>query len=139
MGNDPIHARSEQGAAAVEFALLLPILLVVLLGTIEFGLAFFTQEVLTNASREGARAGIIQAVPKPTIGAIQTVVTNYLTTAGINTANIISNNVTGAGGTFGTFLTVQVIYRYDFQVLPNFVPGVPANINLTATTVMAHE
>lgn len=48
--------RSERGAAAVEFGLVLPILLVLLLGIIDFGRAYHAQITLTHAAREGARA-----------------------------------------------------------------------------------
>lgn len=47
--------RSENGAAAVEFALILPVFLVLLLGIIEFGSAYNAQILLTNAAREAAR------------------------------------------------------------------------------------
>lgn len=47
---------SERGAAAVEFALLLPVLVMLLLGIMEFGRAYNTQTVLANAAREGARS-----------------------------------------------------------------------------------
>jgi Flp pilus assembly protein TadG len=46
---------SERGAAAVEFAIVLPVLLALLLGIMEFGRAFNTQMSLTNAAREGVR------------------------------------------------------------------------------------
>jgi Flp pilus assembly protein TadG len=46
---------SERGAAAVEFAILLPLLLMLVLGTIEFGRAYNAQVTLTNAARDGAR------------------------------------------------------------------------------------
>jgi Flp pilus assembly protein TadG len=46
---------SERGAAAVEFAILLPLLLMLVLGTIEFGRAYNAQITLTNAARDGAR------------------------------------------------------------------------------------
>lgn len=46
---------SERGAAAVEFAILLPLLLLLVLGTIEFGRAYNAQLTLTNAAREGVR------------------------------------------------------------------------------------
>lgn len=46
------------GAAAVEFAAILPLLVVLVLGMIEFGVMFYDKAVLTNASREAARAGI---------------------------------------------------------------------------------
>ncbi|WP_309050701.1 TadE/TadG family type IV pilus assembly protein [Streptomyces sp.] len=46
---------SERGAAAVEFALVLPMLLFIMLGIIEFGRAYNTQISLTHAARETAR------------------------------------------------------------------------------------
>lgn len=47
----------------MEFALVLPVLLLILFGIIEFGLVMFDQAVITNASREGARAGIVLKTP----------------------------------------------------------------------------
>lgn len=47
---------SERGAVAVEFALLAPVLIMILLGIMEFGRAYNAQVTLTNAAREGARA-----------------------------------------------------------------------------------
>jgi Flp pilus assembly protein TadG len=46
---------SERGAAAVEFALLAPVLIMILLGIMEFGRAYNVQTTLTNAAREGVR------------------------------------------------------------------------------------
>ncbi|MDL2122416.1 MAG: pilus assembly protein [Deltaproteobacteria bacterium] len=53
-----IYLRNNRGVAAVELAFCLPILIVLVFGSIEFGLLFYNQQVITNASREGARAGI---------------------------------------------------------------------------------
>ena len=53
---------NERGASAVEFALLLPVLMLILFGIIEFGMVMYSREVLTNAISEGARAGIDQNV-----------------------------------------------------------------------------
>jgi hypothetical protein len=53
-----LHKLGQKGAAAVEFAVVLPLLVLLLFGSIEFGLLLYNQEVITNASREGARAGI---------------------------------------------------------------------------------
>ena len=50
---------NERGAVAAEFALLLPVLLMILFGTMEFGMIMYGREVVTNATREGARAGIV--------------------------------------------------------------------------------
>ncbi|WP_347351559.1 TadE/TadG family type IV pilus assembly protein [Intrasporangium sp.] len=51
--------RRTRGAAAVEFALVLPLMLAVIGGVVDFGRAFYTQVVLTNAAREGARAAVV--------------------------------------------------------------------------------
>ena len=51
--------RDQEGAAAVEFALLLPLLVLLLFGMIEFGLAFNARIQATNAAREAARRAVI--------------------------------------------------------------------------------
>lgn len=126
----------ERGAAAVEFALLLPLLLLILFGIIEFGMIMYSREVITNASREGARTGIVQAITKPTTGEIQTVVTNYLTGTGVD-PNAVTITIAGAGLTAPNTLNVTVTYPYNF-----FAPGILGlgnSINLTGQTVMRHE
>lgn len=52
--------RREAGSAAVEFALVLPILLVLLFGIINFGFIFATQISLNSSARDGARAGVVR-------------------------------------------------------------------------------
>ena len=52
----PARVRSQAGAELVEFALVLPILLLVFGGIVDFGLLLQRQQVITNAAREGARA-----------------------------------------------------------------------------------
>jgi Flp pilus assembly protein TadG len=52
-------ARSERGASAVEFAIVLPVLFLVIAGIVDFGRAYFYQIQLANAAREGARAAVI--------------------------------------------------------------------------------
>lgn len=54
---------SERGAAAVEFAILLPVLLMLVFGTIEFGRAYNAQITLTNAARDGVRVMAINNDP----------------------------------------------------------------------------
>ena len=53
---------SQKGASAVEFALVLPLLMLILFGIIEFGLLMYNKAMITNASREGARRGIVYRV-----------------------------------------------------------------------------
>ena len=46
----------QKGVAAVEFCIVLPLLVTLVFGIIDFGLLFYNKQVITNASREGARA-----------------------------------------------------------------------------------
>ncbi|RLB94544.1 MAG: hypothetical protein DRH76_09170, partial [Deltaproteobacteria bacterium] len=48
--------RNDHGGALVEFAIVMPLLLLIVGGIIEFGLLYYNKQVITNASREGARA-----------------------------------------------------------------------------------
>ena len=132
--------KDEKGSVAVEFAILLPLFIMFVWGAIEFGLAYYTQEVLTNATREGARAGIVQALPKPTVAQIQAVVTTYVANSGVPTGSLNTPTVTGAGGAFPAPLTVTATYNYTLPVVSMITAGaVPASITLTASTVMRNE
>jgi Flp pilus assembly protein TadG len=59
MGMSLCSKLRERGAAAVEFALVLPLLLLVIGGVVDFGRALYTEIILTNAVREGARAAVM--------------------------------------------------------------------------------
>ena len=61
----------EKGASAVEFAIILPLLVVFLFGIIEFGIIFYDKAMITNASREGARKGIVFRDPRVSVSEIQ--------------------------------------------------------------------
>ena len=128
--------RSESGASAVEFALLLPVLMMVLFGIIEFGLALYRQSILTNASREGARLGIVQSVPAITNAQINAAIDNYLTPAGITPGTV--SRIIVAGGVTGTPVQVTLTLPYTYSVLPGLTSVAPL-INLTARTEMRHE
>jgi TadE-like protein len=136
-----MYLKREDGAAAVEFALLLPLLLMILFGVIEFGFVFYNQEVITNASREGARFGIVMRDPKYTKAEIEDVVTNYTTSRLICLGSCPPPTVDaqGAGGPFGSDLKVHVEYTYDFLVLPSFATSLGDTLTLKAETVMKME
>ena len=134
---------NKNGTAIVEFAIVLPFLLLLLMGIIEFSLILYDKAVLTNASREGARAGIVSQNPRVTDGEIQTIVKNYcrnfLITFGSDTLEDADITILRAGLNFGDDLTVTVNYRYDFLVLPNFMTTALGPINLLAQTLMKFE
>lgn len=111
--------KEQKGASAVEFAILLPVLILILFGTVEFGLLLYNQQVITNASREGARTGIVAQTPRVSDTEIETVVLNYcgtnLVTFGASVSPSV--NVSRGGSMFGDDLTVTVSFNYTFLVL----------------------
>jgi Flp pilus assembly protein TadG len=130
---------NERGVAAAEFALLLPVLLMILFGIIEFGMIMYGREVVTNATREGARAGIVQGPPKRTEDQIKAIATTYLTGTGVNTADV-TFTVAGEGLANPNTLTVTATYLYWFLIpyIPTVV-GIPNPLTITTQTVMRHE
>lgn len=141
--------KKNRGASAVEFAIVLPLLVLLVFGIIELSLLLYDQAMITNASREGARAGIIYRVPAVADGEIAGVVNTYLgkhlvTFGGKRSPS--SNTVSGAtvivtrkGISPGGELRVRVGYTYSFLVLPKFIPGGGRGINMAAETVMRME
>jgi Flp pilus assembly protein TadG len=110
---------NERGAAIIETAITLPLMLLVVVGIFEFGRAFQTWEVLTNAAREGARVAVL---PSGTNGDAETRVRDYLTSGQIAhpaDANIaVNRNVAiSIGGTNATASRVTVNYPFEFMVL----------------------
>ena len=85
----PINAikrlKGERGAELIEFALVFPLLLFVILGIVDFGFLFQRMEVVTNAAREGARVGVL-----PGYGSadVQARVTQYVTAGGLLPAKL---------------------------------------------------
>ena len=149
-------SRSSSGQALVEFALILPILVITVLGVIDFGIVFYNKAMVTNASREGARAGIVfqstvasgvETYVPHTQTEIDNVVKKYLTsklitfgTGSINTLVDTAINVNGISpkwGGDGTF-DVIVTYTHTFMTIPRFV-GLGNTISLGAETIMRLE
>lgn len=137
--------KNQKGAALVEFAIVLPLLLVLVFGMIEFSIMFYDKAVITNASREGARAGIVYSYPnRITEGEIEATVGNYvsnkLITFGATTPSAEEmTTVTGQCANAGDVVTVAVTFPYEFLVLPNFITTLTGSIDLSAVTIMRCE
>ncbi len=142
--------KSSNGQAIIELACVLPLILILVLGLIDCGVLFYNHAMITNASREGARAGIVfQAdtsgnfVPH-TVAEIQTVVDNYLQNKLINFAG--ATFATVAAPTTGTSpknggsgsIDVTVTYTHSFLALPRFL-GLGNTIDLSSQTIMRLE
>ena len=135
-----------KGASAIEFAIILPVLVVLLFGIVEFSILLYDKAMITNASREGARAGIIYDVPRPNDAEIKEVVKVYCGTHLINLGSAasledddITITITRTGSSSGDTLQVKVEYQYDFLVIPNFIGNLAGGINLGAETTMRME
>jgi Flp pilus assembly protein TadG len=72
--------RNEKGAAVVEFALVAPLLLLLIWGIVDIGRAFYTLNNLASAVREGARSAAVMATD-PTLAANKTLIKSTVTTA----------------------------------------------------------
>ena len=78
----PSRHRSQSGAELIEFAFVLPLLLLIIVGIFDFGFLFQRYEVVTNAAREGARAAVLPDYQGQT-AAVQSRVQAYLSNAGL--------------------------------------------------------
>jgi Flp pilus assembly protein TadG len=140
-----MKTRNEKGGTIVEFVVVAPVLLLILFGIIEMGFLLYDKAVLTNASREGARAGIVFSDPRLTSNQIAQIVNNYCSTYLISFAGgaTPSVNVQRSGTSHGDSLTVTVTYPYQFLVLSSlsglFGGGIGGNITLNAQSVMRLE
>jgi Flp pilus assembly protein TadG len=129
----------QTGANLLEFALVTPLLLVIVFGVADASLAIFDKAVITNASREGARAGMTFRVPRLDDTEIRAVVTNYCAARLVNFgAGAPVTSVSRTGLDSGDTLTVTVTYTYNYAVLSRLIPGLGA-LNLVATTVVRME
>ncbi|HET7699173.1 MAG TPA: TadE family protein [Vicinamibacterales bacterium] len=138
--------RSEKGAALIEAAITVPIILLISVGIFEFGRAYQTQQVLVNAAREGARLAVIEG---STDAQVRARVNDYLSLAGLKTLGddkIPINRTTAVTGTGTTGSSVEVLYPFEFMVLNPVVKLIAptdtktgAPITMKAATVMRNE
>jgi Flp pilus assembly protein TadG len=143
------RVRSERGAELIEFALTLPLLLLLVLGIIEFGFLFQEYEVVTNSAREGARLAALIPSAGYTTDEAKSRVTDYLTAGGLNLANAVPAptvvqsqvNLTGTPKCVSAY-TVTVTYKHPVPFLSgimNYFNSPIAEIPLKAVAVMRAE
>ena len=108
--------RNQKGAALLETAITLPLVLLVTVAIFEFGRAYQTWQVLTNAAREGARVAILSDA---TDAQVTSAVRNYMTTGRLPQADTASVGVerTGPVGASNTASRITVSYPFNFTVL----------------------
>lgn len=123
-----------RGQGLVEFALVLPIFLLLLFGMVEFGRAWMTKNIITGAAREAVR---IYAVIPYDIDAARSRAEAVLSSAGLDntqwTINIYSDAVDN------NIMRADVSYNFPV-IIAGFIPGMPTNnIPLATSTTMRRE
>jgi Flp pilus assembly protein TadG len=134
-----VHGGSgaDRGAVAVEFALLLPLLLLILLGIIDFGRILNAQVTLTQAAREGAR---LVALGQPNVES-----RTQAAATGLSPVDVSIPSACAAGAGPSSNGVVQA--SYDFQFTPGLGyivtlfggTGLSGQITLSAQGVMPCE
>ena len=117
------QGKGEGGQTLVEFALVLPIFLLVLFAIVDFGMAFHAWLTVTNSAREGARLGSVHATSAEIEQRVRT------TADTLEQANlaVTVTNAEDQGGQPGESVVVDVSYSYSLMTpladLLNLVSG----------------
>lgn len=144
-GCDRRMLRGRKGQAVVEFALVLPVFMLMLFGAIEFGRAYYNVHLLTNAAREGARTG---ALPDRLESDVHGAVNEFLQGTGLSgswSTSIVLKDTAGAVKAGGLAEAVEgdrvfVTVSYGFEVLTgSLLPGFTGTVQLRGRCVFRHE
>ncbi len=135
-----IHKKGtgERGQSLVEFALIIPLFLLLMFAIVDFGMGFYSWITVTNAAREGARIGAVGADSA-------TITQRVKDTAGSLNGTNLTIAVVNAQGTSGSTVGVTVNYKYQLitplSSLMGLVSGgsIGPNINFSATSQMRLE
>ncbi len=129
--------RDEKGQSLVEFALVLPVLLLLVLGLIQFGIIFSSQIAITNAAREGARVASVGASNTQVITRINNSIGGHIFLPELTSSNI---QITPPSPVVGNEITVEIVNVPLTLIVPVpdvFVPG--DTINLSGKASMRLE
>jgi Flp pilus assembly protein TadG len=107
------RVRNQRGAALIETAITIPLVLLVSVSIFEFGRAYQTWQVLTNAAREGARVAVLESY---TDAAVTSTVRNYLTSGQLTNAGTASITVV-RNVPFGATTASRITVNYPFQFI----------------------
>ena len=139
MRRDVRRWRSEDGQALVEFAIVVPVLLLLILGLVEFSRAWNTKQVLTDAAREALRNSVV-ANPDFTYDALLALIDEALVRASLDPENA-DVSVEGWRTGTGSPARIRIDYRYDFGFFAPLVGWAAGERSLALTTsfVMRNE
>jgi Flp pilus assembly protein TadG len=144
MTTTPNRRRGERGAALLEAAITIPMILLVSVGIFEFGRAYQTWQVLTNAAREGARMAVISGT---TDDAVTARVRSYMSAGQLPNAATATVTINRTVAITATDSASQITISYPFQfmvlnpvvrlVRPTSTTGAP--ITMHAAALMRNE
>lgn len=137
--------RREHGAVAVEFALVMPILLVLVFGIVDVGIVLAQQLSLSNSARQAARFAVVD-VQGRVCGDIEAEARAAAPTIGMQAADptFVLSGASGpcerpcAGSTSTTDIKVTLAYRSNF-VVPIPLPGMPSGLDIKGEGVFRCE
>jgi Flp pilus assembly protein TadG len=132
--------RTQAGTSVVEATIVFPLMLLLVFGIGEFGIAFTQWNSLTNAVREGARTGVVFRSPCDSVAVtslVKTTVENFASSSGIDPVNI-TTTVSPTCQPTGTSLTVTATLPFNYIAL-DALAGLAPSTNLTARSVMRSE
>ena len=131
----------ERGVNLIEFALVFPLLLMTVLGIVDFAFVLHHTEVLTNAAREGARVATLPGYGVPDV---QNRVNEFVQVAGLvatPTVTVTATDITVGADTWPA-TTVNVTYTHDYLFIGGIATwfgGSFSDIDLGAEATMRHE
>ncbi len=120
----------QHGQSLVEFALIMPIFVIILFGIIEWGRLWMTMNVLSGAAREGAR---VAAVTAPDQALVKNAVANVLAAVNITGA---TTTISGPNAANEVTVTVQMSYTV---MTGSIIPGLNGTLQLTRQAIMRWE
>lgn len=135
---------SQRGAEIVELAIILPLLLLITAGIVDFGLLFRDYQIVTNAAREGAR---VRVLPGYSDDDAKNRATAYLAASGLTSnvdPTVAFTDVTpgGGGATFRVY-TVTVAYDHTITMLGAMMQlvggSLAGTLRVTGASTMRHE
>lgn len=136
---------SVRGTAVIEFAFVLPLLLLIFFSIIEFSIALYDKAMLTNASREAARSGAVYIAPSTRLSdaevtalALANCADNMITFAGDAPPTVTITRTTPAEFPQGV-ITVRLDYSYTGLGLGTLLTAVTGPVAISASTSMKNE
>ena len=130
------RGRGQEGAVAVEFAIILPVLLLIISGLFDFGWAFYWKETAANASRGGARYASLANYPSGARTVYTSAqITSFVTTTYGNDLAVIVAGSTTAGSTRSVTVTKTMTYFVAGFLISRGV-NLPATISNTTSMTM---